>query len=334
MKVFESEDIVMESDGRYSTDAGADALYDVIIVGGGPAGLSAAIYAGRSSLKALLVERGAYGGTTFQTGEIENYPGGIAGETGADFAARISEHADRFGVEKVAGEVTAVNLIGAVKDVWVGDAKYSGRTIIIATGSEPAKLGAPGETEFAGLGVSYCAVCDGPFFSGLPVFVVGGGDSAVEEALYLAKFAREVTIIHRRDAFRAARGIVEKAEREPKIRFLLDTVVTNLGGESLLTKVETENVKTGARTEIVAKEGENFGFFIFAGQSAHTEMFSPIVDTNDHGYIYADEEMRTNIPGVFTAGDVRVKKLRQIVTATADGAIAAINAEKYILESE
>ncbi|GHU68276.1 thioredoxin reductase [Clostridia bacterium] len=325
----------MDSDsvGRYRSDAGADALYDVIIIGGGPAGLSAAIYAGRSSLKALVIERGAYGGTPFQTGEIENYPGGIAGETGAEFAARISAHADRFGVEKVSGEVAAVNLIGPVKDVLLGDKTYSGRTIIIATGSEPAKLGVPGETEFAGLGVSYCAVCDGPFFSGLPVFVVGGGDSAVEEALYLAKFAREVTIIHRRDTFRAARSIVEKAERDPKIRFLLDTVVTNLGGESLLTKIETENVKTGERGEIAAKEGENFGVFIFAGQSAHTEMFSPFVDTNDHGYIYADEEMRTNIPGVFAAGDVRVKKLRQIVTAAADGAIAAINAEKYILEN-
>ena len=308
------------------------ALYDVIIIGGGPAGLSAAIYACRSSLNTLVIERGVYGGTPFQTAEIANYPGGIPNESGAEFAARLSAHADLFGVEKASGKVTAVELADQVKNIYIGEKKYSGRTVIIATGSEPAKLGVEGEDRFAGLGVSYCAVCDGPFFSGKQVFVVGGGDSAVEEALYLSKIARDVTIIHRRDEFRAARSIVESADREPNIHFLLDTVVTGLDGASLLTKIETKNVKTGEKKEITANEGENFGFFIFTGQSAKTEMFSSFVDMNEFGYIYADEDMQTKIPGVYAAGDVRVKKLRQVVTAASDGAIAAISAEKFIRE--
>ena len=329
------DDSECKMDSKEPSDTSTDefSMYDVIIIGGGPAGLSAAIYACRSSLKTLVIERGVYGGTPFQTAEIANYPGGIPNETGAEFAARISAHADLFGVEKISGEVSSVDLTGRVKTISIGEKKYSARSVIIATGSEPAKLGVPGEAEFAGLGVSYCAVCDGPFFSGLQVFVVGGGDSAVEEALYLSKIAREVTIIHRRDSFRAARSIVESAEREPGIKFMLDTVVTNLGGESLLTKIETQNVKTGEKNIITAKEGENFGFFIFAGQSAKTEMFSSVADMDDYGYIYTDEDMQTKIPGVYAVGDVRVKKLRQIVTAAADGAIAAINAEKFIREN-
>ena len=322
----------MNSKEPQDTNTEDAALYDVIIIGGGPAGLSAAIYACRSSLKTLVIERGVYGGTPFQTAEIANYPGGIPNESGAEFAARLSAHADLFGVEKVSGGVTAVELTGPVKNIFIGEKKYCGHTVIIATGSEPAKLGVEGEDKFAGLGVSYCAVCDGPFFSGKQVFVVGGGDSAVEEALYLSKIARDVTIIHRRDEFRAARSIVESAEREPNIHFMLDTVVTGLDGASLLTKIETKNLKTGEKKEITANEGENFGFFIFAGQSAKTEMFSKFVDMNEFGYIYADEDMQTKIPGVYAVGDVRVKKLRQVVTAASDGAIAAISAEKFIRE--
>ncbi|MDR3363653.1 MAG: FAD-dependent oxidoreductase [Clostridiales Family XIII bacterium] len=306
-------------------------IYDVLVIGGGPAGLSAAIYAGRSGLSVLVAERGAYGGNIFQTAEIANYPGGIPGETGAAFSARLEAHADAFGAEKVSGAVTLVNLIGKVKDIVVGGKAYQGRSLIIATGSVSAKLGIPGEDEYAGLGVSYCAVCDGPFFAGLDVYVVGGGDSALEESLYLAKLARKVTIIHRRDTFRAAKLIVGKAERAENISFLLDTVVTSVGGGDFLTRIETENAKTGERRAIVAKEGENFGFFVFAGMKPQAEIFGNMLDT-ENGYIIADEEMRTNIPGVFAAGDVRRKKLRQVVTAAADGAIAAISAEKHLLE--
>jgi len=304
--------------------------YDVIIVGGGPAGLSAAIYAGRAGLSVLVVERAAFGGAIFQTAEIANYPGGQQSESGAEFSARLEAHAWSFGAEKALGAVTAVKLEGAVKEIAVGDVVYRTHSVIIATGSVPAKLGIPGEAEFTGLGVSYCAVCDGPFFSGLDVFVVGGGDSAIEESLHLAKIARKVTVIHRRDAFRAAKQLVERAKSAENISFMLDTIVTGIGGDGFLARVEAENVKTGERFAISANEGENFGFFIFAGMRPSSELFDGL-EMKD-GYIVTDDDMRTSIPGVFAAGDVRAKRLRQVVTATADGAIAAIQAEKYIGE--
>ncbi|MDR1815145.1 MAG: FAD-dependent oxidoreductase [Clostridiales Family XIII bacterium] len=309
-----------------------EALYDVVIVGGGPAGLAAAIYAGRAGLKTVVIERGAFGGNIFQTAEIANYPGGVVDESGAEFSARLTAHADAFGAERVSGEVTMLNLIGPVKDAVVGGNAYQGRTMILATGSVPVKLGVPGEDAFSGLGVSYCAVCDGPFFTGKDVFVVGGGDSAVEEAMYLAKFARKVTIIHRRDEFRAARSIVERAERVDNIEFLLETIVTELGGDGLLTRVTVESVETGKSRVIKAAEGDNFGVFIFAGMRPVSELFGNELDT-ERGYIVTDERMRTNIPGVFAAGDIRKKLLRQVVTATSDGAVAAIEAEKYMIES-
>jgi len=306
-------------------------LYDLLIIGGGPAGLAAGIYAGRSGLKAAIIERGAVGGNIFQTAEIANYPGGVYGESGAEFSARMEAHATQFAVELIHGEASLINLLGAEKDVTVGDRALRGRTILLATGSVPVKLGVPGEAEHCGLGVSYCAVCDGPFFSGRDVFVVGGGDSAVEEAMFLAKFARHVTVIHRRDAFRAAKSIVERARATENISFLLDTVVKEIGGSGLLTRLTLENVKTGETQVIDANAGENFGVFIFAGMRPSTELFGSELATED-GYILTDERMRTNIPGVFAAGDVRSKTLRQVVTATADGAIAAIEAEKYIIE--
>jgi thioredoxin reductase (NADPH) len=306
-------------------------LYDILILGAGPAGLSAAIYAGRAGLSVLVIERGAFGGNVFQTAEIANYPGVLPGETGAELAARLEAHADAFGAEKAYGAAEAVSLSGEIKEVTAGGTAYRGRALIIATGSVPTKLGIPGEEEYTGRGVSYCAICDGPFFSGLDVYVVGGGDSALEESLYLAKFARKVTVIHRRDAFRAAKSIVDHVKGTENISFLLDTVVTGVGGGELLTRIETENVKTGERRVISANDGENFGFFVFAGMKPETGLFAGALDT-ENGYIVTDEEMRTNISGVFAAGDVRRKALRQVVTAAADGAIAAIRAEKYLLE--
>jgi thioredoxin reductase (NADPH) len=307
-------------------------LYDVLIVGGGPAGLAAAVYAGRAGLKTLVIERAAFGGNIFQTAEIANYPGGLLSESGAEFSARLEAHADAFGAERISGEVKMVNLIGPVKDAVVGSEAYQGRAIILATGSVPTKLGVPGEDAFAGLGVSYCAVCDGPFFMGKDVFVVGGGDSAVEEAMFLAKFARHVSIIHRRGSFRAARSIVEKAERTENISFLLDTIVTEIGGSGLLTRLTAQNVKSSEIRVIEAEENSNFGLFVFVGMQPVTGIFGTELDT-ENGYILTDERMRTNIPGVFAAGDVRKKTLRQVVTATADGAIAAIEAERHIVES-
>ena len=307
-------------------------LYDVLILGGGPAGLSAAIYAGRAGLSTLIVERGAFGGLIFQTAEIANYPGGMLGESGAEFSARLSAHADEFGAEKVSITASKVQMEGEVKKIEAGDKVYKGRTLILATGSVPSKLGILGEEEYIGRGVSYCAVCDGPFFSGLDVFVVGGGNSALEESIYLAKFARSVTVIHRRDEFRAAKSIVDHAQGKENISFLLDTIVTEIGGGDLLTRVETKNVKTGETKTLEAEDGDNFGFFIFAGMKPVTDLFEGL--HMEDGYAITDEMMHTNIEGVFAAGDVRQKSLRQIVTAAADGAIAATGVEKYLVEGK
>ena len=294
--------------------------------------MSAAIYTGRAGLSTLIIERGAYGGNIFQTSRIENYPGGIPGESGMDFSARLSAQADEFGAEKVSGTAEKVDLEGDEKKVLVWGKTYRGRSLIIATGSVPRKLGAPGEEEYTGRGVSYCAVCDGPFFSGLDVFVVGGGNSAIEESIFLSKIVRHVTVIHRRDAFRAAKKIVGLAQEKENITFLLDTVITEIGGDDLLTYIETKNVKTGEKKVIKAEEGSNIGLFIFSGMKPETELFENL-HLKD-GYVVTDDRMRTNIPGLFAAGDVRFKTLRQVVTAAADGAIAAIEAEKFLLEGE
>jgi len=307
-------------------------LYDVLILGGGPAGLAAAIYAGRAGLSALVVERGAFGGTAFQTAEIANYPGGFTGESGAEFSMRLSAQADEFGAEKAQAAATQIFPEGMVKCIEAGDKAYKGRSLILATGSVPSRLGIPGEGEYTGRGVSYCAVCDGPFFTGLDVFVAGGGDSAIEESVFLSRFARHVTVIHRRDSFRAAKNLVDHARDKENISFMLNTLVTRVGGGDFLTEIETESKITGEHSIIKAKEGENFGFFVFVGMKPLTELFEG-VEKRD-GYIVTDERMRTNIPGVFAAGDVRRKSLRQIVTATADGAVAAIEAEKYLLEEK
>jgi thioredoxin reductase (NADPH) len=306
-------------------------LYDLLILGGGPAGLSAAMYAGRAGLSTLIIERGAIGGAIFRAAKIENYPGGLKGESGAEFAARLEAQADAFGAEKAAGAATSARLSGKVKEISVGDTVYRGRSLIIAAGIVPAKLGVPGEAEYVGRGVSYCAVCDGPFFTGLDVFVVGGGDIAIEEGMDLAKLSRKVTVIHQRSSFRAAKRLTARAEKTVNIGFMFDTVVTEVGGGDLLTRIEVKNVKTGEERSIVASEGENFGLFVSIEPAA--ELFDVEIDMKD-GYIVTDEEMHTNIPGVFAAGDVRYKKLRQVVTAAADGAIAATEAKKFLMEEE
>jgi thioredoxin reductase (NADPH) len=305
-------------------------LYDVIIIGGGPAGLSAAIYARRANLDTLLVEKASPGGQILVTATIENYPGGIKGESGADFAARLAEQAKSFGYEEAAGEITRVDFSGEEKTVTVADVEYRGRTVIVATGSVPSLLGVPGEMAYAGRGVSYCATCDGPFFRGLDVYVVGGGESAVEEAMHLSKFAREVTIIHRRDELRATQSTQEKVMKCGNVRFLFDTVVKEIKGEALLNTLVVENVKTGETREIKPHEGDStMGVFIFVGNKPQTEIFEGVLDL-EGGYIVTDCDMRTGVPRVYAAGDVRQKELRQLVTAAADGAIAAVTAEREL----
>jgi thioredoxin reductase (NADPH) len=305
-------------------------MYDVIVLGGGPAGLSAALYAGRARLSVLLLEKGAAGGQIVQSSEIENYPGSLPRESGESLIGRMAAQAERFGAERIADTVTAVSPEGETKLLMGAKDSYRCRALIVATGAVPGQIGCPGERELAGKGVSYCATCDAAFFEGLPVYVVGGGDSALEEALYLTKFARKVTVIHRRDALRAARCIQERAFAEPKLSFLLDSTVEELQGDGLLERMTLRNVKTGARTTVAADETDGtFGLFVFVGLHPASDLFADKLDT-ENGYILTDDCMATSIPGVFAAGDVRKKPLRQVVTAVADGAVAAVCAEKYL----
>lgn len=308
-------------------------IYDVIILGAGPAGLAAGLYAGRSRLSTLIIEKGQDGGQIAITDEIENYPGQIAeGESGASLVGRMTQQAEKFGAERVSDVVNAVDLSGDIKKVISAKAEYQGKTVIAATGAFPRPIGCKGEKEFMGKGVSYCATCDANFFEDFEVFVVGGGDAAVEEALYLTKFARKVTIIHRRDELRAAKSIQEKAFANPKVEFFWDTVVEELHGDEILSGMTVKNVKTGETRLVEADEEDGmFGVFGFIGMVPNSGLYDGILEM-ENGYIKTDENMKTNIPGVFAAGDIRVKSLRQVVTAAADGAIAAVQAEKYINE--
>lgn len=306
-------------------------LYDVIILGGGPAGLAAGLYAGRARLKTLMIEKVQLGGQVTGTETIENYPGGSAeGESGRSLTERMAEQAKRFGVEQSFDEITAVDLTGEVKKLTGVNGSYEAKSLIICTGTQAKRIGCENEEKFIGAGISFCAACDAAFFEGLEVFVVGGGDSAVEEAIYLTKFARRVTVIHRRDALRAAKSLQEKAFANEKISFLWNSVVSRADGEDALSSITVKNVQTGETSEFKATEEDGMlGLFGFVGMTPNTELFEGVLPL-ENGYIRTDEDMHTNIPGVFAAGDIRVKSLRQVITAAADGAIAAMQAEKYI----
>jgi thioredoxin reductase (NADPH) len=308
----------------------SEKIYDVLILGGGPAGLAATIYARRANLDVLLIEKGMYGGLIFQTGEVDNYPGGIKGESGADLSMRMAAHAESFEPEKITDDIVGVELEGQVKTLTGQNGVYKGKTVIVATGNIPQALGVPGEADFAGRGVSYCATCDGPFFTGLDVFVIGGGDSAVQESLHLTHFAKKVTIVHRRDKLRAAKSIQTKAFANDKIDFMLESVLREIKGDQLVKSIVVENLRTGEIKEISANPQDGtFGIFVFTGMLPQTKIFEGILDM-EKGYIITDEEMRTSVPGVFAAGDARRKTFRQVVTAAADGAIAAVTAEHYM----
>ena len=311
-------------------------IYDVVILGGGPAGLAAGLYAGRSRLSVLILEKGIDGGQIAVTHDIENYPGQskVDGMTGQELVAPMTEQCKKFGCERVSDTITACDFSGPVKKFVGSKGEYLGKTVIVCTGAMTRSIGCKNEAKYVGKGISYCAVCDANFFEDFEVFVVGGGDSAVEEAMYLTKFARKVTIIHRRDELRAAKSIQEKAFKNPKLHFMWDTVVDGLEGDGLLSAMTVKNVKTGEITRIEADPDDGmFGVFGFIGYIPRTDLFEGMLDM-ENGYIKTDDNMHTNIPGVFAAGDVRVKSLRQVVTAAADGAIAAQQAEKYISEME
>lgn len=305
--------------------------YDVIILGGGPAGLTAGLYAGRSRLRTLLIEKSQDGGQIALSASVENYPGQmLEGETGVSLAARMAAQCERFGVERKADDIQTAELSGEIKRLTGGTETYEARTVILATGASPRPIGCENEADFIGRGISYCATCDGAFFRGLDVYVAGGGDSAVEEALFLTRFARKVTIIHRRDQLRAAKSIQEKAFANPNIRFLWDSVAVKAEGSDVLDTLTVRNVKTGELTVIKAPpEDGMLGLFGFVGYLPNTELFADQLSL-ENGYVSTDVEMRTAIPGVFAAGDVRVKSLRQVVTAAADGAVAAVQAERYL----
>ena len=306
-------------------------IYDVIILGGGPAGLTAGLYAGRSRLSTLIIEKGPDGGQIAITDEIENYPGQmVEGESGPSLISRMTEQAKKFGAERCADVIKSVELEGEVKKLTGLKGEYQAKCVIIATGAFPKPIGCENEGRFTGKGISFCATCDASFFEDFEVYVVGGGDSAVEEAMYLTKFARKVTIIHRRDELRAAKSIQEKAFANPKIAFMWDSVVVRVDGDDLLSSMTVKNVKTGELTVVEADEEDGlFGLFGFIGYNPNSKLFEGMLEM-ENGYIRTDDNMHTNIPGVFAAGDIRVKSLRQVVTAAADGAIAAMQAEHYI----
>ena len=312
-------------------------LYDVIILGAGPGGLAAGLYAGRARLSTLIIEKGQDGGQIAITDEIENYPGQRVDveESGASLTARFTAQAEKFGCERAHDTIKSVEIQGDVKKLIGSEGEYEGKTLIIATGAYPRPIGCEGEQEFLGKGVSYCATCDANFFEDFEVYVVGGGDAAVEEAMYLTKFARKVTVIHRRDELRAAKSIQERAFANDKLFFMWDSVVTKLDGDEILQKMTCKNTKTGELTEYECDpEDGMFGVFGFIGRVPNTDLLKDSgLEMDEKGYIPTDDDMLTNVPGVFAAGDVRVKSLRQVVTAAADGAIAATQAEKYINEN-
>ncbi len=300
-------------------------IYDVIIIGGGPAGLTAGIYTKRAMLNALLLEKMGIGGQIIITDLVENYPGFLE-ISGADLARKFEEHAQKFGLEtKSMVEVSGIEDKGKTKLVKTSEGDIEAKAVIIASGTMPKKLGAKGEMDFTGRGVSYCATCDGFFFRDKVVVVVGGGDSAITEAIFLTRMAKKVIIVHRRDKLRAEKINQERAFAHPKISFVWDSVVEEIEGKNVVEKVIVRNVKTNAISEL-----KTDGVFIYVGLIPNTAFAN--IEKDELGFIIANDKMETSARGIFAAGDCRVTPLRQITTAVGDGAIAAVSAEKYIEE--
>ncbi|PHA01494.1 thioredoxin-disulfide reductase [Bacillus pseudomycoides] len=302
-------------------------IYDVIIIGAGPAGMTAAVYTSRANLSTLMLERGIPGGQMANTEEVENYPG-YDHILGPDLSNKMFEHAKKFGAEYAYGDVKQVIDGKEYKTVVAGKKEYKARAIIVASGAEYKKIGVPGEKELGGRGVSYCAVCDGAFFKGKELVVIGGGDSAVEEGVYLTRFATKVTIVHRRDQLRAQKILQDRAFQNEKIDFIWNHTVK---------EINEANGKVGSVTLVDVNSGEEQEFktdgaFIYIGMLPLSKPFAEIGITNENGYIETNERMETKVPGIFAAGDIREKMLRQIVTATGDGSIAAQSAQHYVEE--
>lgn len=302
-------------------------LYDVIVVGGGPAGLTAALYLARAKYRVLVLEKEQFGGQISITHEVVNYPG-IAKTSGKALTDTIQQQAESFGAEFMLAEAIGFDLSGDIKTVRTNQGEHRCFGILLATGAHPRTVGFKGEEEHKGRGVAYCATCDGEFFTGKEIFVVGGGYAAAEESVFLTKFARHVTILVRKDDFSCAASVADQAKNHEKIAVLTNTVMEEVSGENGLTYARYKNTATGEVAEYKSKE--TFGVFVFAGYEPATEMLKGIVDLNEQGYIVTDESQKTSADGVYAAGDVCIKPLRQVVTATSDGALAATELEKYV----
>jgi len=299
--------------------------YEVIIIGGGPAGLSAGLYLSRARLNSLLIEKGLVGGQIVNAERVENYPGFPEGISGFELAQLMHQQATKFGLETLLAEATGIELKGEEKVVKTTDGNFTARAVIIASGSERSKLGIPGEKEFTGRGVSYCATCDGAFFREQAVAVVGGGNAAITEALDLTKFASRIIVIHRRQQLRAARILQEKAFAEPRIEFLWDTVAEEIEGEEVVKRLRLRNVSSGEKSVL-----DVAGVFISVGFQPNTAFVKGVLSLDAAGHIITNEKMETEIPGTFAAGDIRQNSIQQAIAAAGDGATAAIYAERFV----
>lgn len=300
--------------------------HELIIIGSGAAGLTAGIYAGRALIDTVIIEKlPVSGGQIVKTHEIDNYPG-LPRISGIDLGMKLREHSEQFDLEFITGEVIKFEVKDGIKELTLEDGqKYYSKTVLIATGADPRKLGVKGEEELQGMGVSYCATCDGAFFRNQAVAIVGGGDVAVEDSLFLARLCEKVYLIHRRDEFRATKSYVEKMKATPNIEMVLDSQVEEIIGEDQVETVLVKNKKTNERKELKVN-----AVFIAIGNIPNSNVYQASVDVDEGGYIVADEDGKTNIPGVFVAGDIRTKELRQIITAASDGANVVTTVEKYL----
>jgi len=301
-------------------------MYDVVVIGGGPAGLTAGLYAARGGLKTIVYESNVFGGQIVFSNEVENYPGFEKGISGMDIIDKFMKQAEKFSVELSYDGVSRIEDEGKIKKVYLNsNTCIITKTIIITAGASANKLGCPGEKKFLGKGVSYCATCDGAFFKNKVVAVVGGGDSAIQEALYLSNLAKKVYIIHRRDTLRAIKILRDRASSNDKIECVCNSIVKEIQGDQLVNGILIQNTQDGSKKRVDVD-----GVFIYVGTTPNSGFVSDIIKTDDSGYILTNEHMETNVSGIFAAGDIRVKSLRQVVTAASDGAVATESAQRYI----